>query len=63
MEKFLTTKDIRESLRVSEPTLWRWRRDRKLKALRLPGGGIRFREADVLQVLQVEAESEEAVPA
>lgn len=59
MERFLTTKEVRESLRVSEPTLWRWRRTGKLQALKLPGGrGVRFRETDVLKALQ-----EEAVPA
>ena len=59
MERFLTTKEVRESLRVSEPTLWRWRRNGKLRALLLPGGrGVRFREVDVLKVLK-----EEAIPA
>lgn len=55
MERFLTAEEVRKSLRVSEPTLWRWRRDGKLQALKLPGGGVRFREAAVLKVLQEEA--------
>ena len=56
MERFLTTKEVRESLRVSEPTLWRWRKSGRLVALKLPGGrGVRFREADVLKVLEEEA--------
>lgn len=54
MERFLTADEVRKSLRVSEPTLWRWRRDGKLQALKLPGGGLRFREADVLKVLEAE---------
>ena len=58
METLLTAREVRKSLRVSEPTLWRWRRDGKLKALKLPGGGVRFRDADVLKVLR-----DESVPA
>ena len=59
MERFLTAEEVRENLRISEPTLWRWRRDGKIKALRLPYGRmLRFREADVLRVLE-----EESVPA
>lgn len=56
MEKFLTAEEVREGLSVSEPTLWRWRRDGKIKAFRLPYGRmLRFRERDVLKVLEEEA--------
>jgi len=58
VEKYLTAEEVRVNLRISEPTLWRWRREGRLRAFKLAGWGVRFREADVLAVLK-----EEAVPA
>lgn len=55
MEKFLTAEDVREALRISDVTLWRWRRNGKIVALKTPGGMLRFREADVQLVLEEEA--------
>ncbi len=57
MEQLLTTDEVCRHFRISATTLWRWRRDGRLVALKTPGGQLRFRESDVLKVLQ-----EEAVP-
>lgn len=44
----LTTAEVAEALRVTEATVTSWVRDRKLSAIRLPGGkGYRFRRSDV----------------
>ena len=58
MERLLTAEEVREALQVSGVTLWRWRREGKLVALKTPGGSLRFREEDVLKALE-----QEAVPA
>ena len=57
MEQLLTTEEVCQHFRISATTLWRWRQAGKLVALKTPGGTLRFRESDVLKVLE-----EEAVP-
>ena len=54
MEMLLTSKELCRRYRVSPTTLWRWRRSGKLAALKTPGGGLRFRESDVQNVLEKE---------
>ena len=58
MSPLLTSDEVCQHFRISPTTLWRWRKDGKIAALKTPGGGLRFRERDVLKVLK-----EEAVPA
>ena len=58
MERLLMADEVREYLRVSDSTLWRWCRDGKITTLRTPGGRLRFRESDVQKVLREEAEAE-----
>ena len=50
----MTSDDAKQALRVSALTLWRWRRQGKLTAFKLPGGGLRYREQDLINVLKEE---------
>jgi excisionase family DNA binding protein len=43
----LTAREVGEVLGVSAETILRWTRARKLPAIRLPSGAIRYREADI----------------
>lgn len=43
----LTTREVAERLRVSPETVLRWTRADKLRAIRLPGGALRYREAEL----------------
>ena len=53
-ERLLTTKQAMSLLQVSaESTLYRWRQQGHLTALRTPSGRyLRYRESDVLRLLQ-----------
>jgi excisionase family DNA binding protein len=51
LEPYLITKEAKEYLKVSTPTIHRWIRAGILKPSRLPGGGLRFRRADLDKVL------------
>ena len=50
MPAMLVTREIAEMFRVSEETVYRYRRDGKLPYIRLPGRGYRYRREDVLRV-------------
>ena len=47
MSRLLTTREMADMLGVSTETVLRWTRRHELPAIRLPGGAIRFREAEV----------------
>ena len=53
-DRLLTTRQAMELLQVSaESTLYRWRQQGLLTALRTPSGRyLRYRESDVLRLLQ-----------
>ncbi len=42
--KLLTAREVAEVVGVHTETVLRWTRDGKLLAIRLPGGGLRYRE-------------------
>jgi excisionase family DNA binding protein len=46
-ERLLTARELSEWLGVSSETILRWTRARKLPAVRMPGGAIRFRGVDI----------------
>lgn len=50
----LCKKDVAILCRVEVRTIERWMQRGQLKFLRLPGGHVRFRRCDVLEVLNVE---------
>ena len=54
-ERLLTLEEVCQYFRVSRTALWHWRQAGKIVALKTPGGSLRFREADVHEVLQEEA--------
>ncbi len=58
MERLLTSNEVRNHFKIAPTTIWRWRKSGKLLALKTPGGQLRFRESDLLRVLE-----EEAIPA
>ena len=53
-DRLLTTRQVMERLSVaSESTLYRWRQQGLLTALRTPSGRyLRYRESDVLRLMQ-----------
>ena len=53
----LTARDLAGQLGVSAETVLRWTRRGELPAIRLPGGAIRYREAEVDDWLQERATS------
>lgn len=55
MEAWMTSDEAKQALRVSALTLWRLRKAGKLTAFKLPGGGLRYREQDLLNVLKEES--------
>jgi excisionase family DNA binding protein len=46
-ERLLTAREMAAWLGVSPETVLRWTRARKLPAIRLPGGAIRYRSTDL----------------
>ena len=54
-ERLLTLEEVCQYFRVSRTALWHWRQAGKIVALKTPGGSLRFRETDVLKVLEREA--------
>jgi excisionase family DNA binding protein len=50
MPSMLTTAEIAAALRVSENTIYRYRREGRLPFIRLPGRGYRYRRTDVLRI-------------
>lgn len=55
MEEWMTSDEAKQALRVSALTLWRLRKAGKLTVFKLPGGGLRYREQDLLNVLKEES--------
>ena len=53
-DRLLTSAEACDLLRVTPVTLLEWRKRGHLKALKTPGGFIRYRESDVKAVLQEE---------
>ena len=53
-DRLLTSAEVCERLRVTAVTLLDWRKNGHLKALKTPGGFLRYRESDVRAVLQEE---------
>ena len=53
--RLLTAREVASVLAVSTETVLRWTRAGKLPAIRLPGGAIRFREAEVEAWLEEKA--------
>jgi excisionase family DNA binding protein len=51
----LTARELAEQLSVSAETVLRWHRRGELPAIKLPGGAVRFREADVASWLEQRA--------
>lgn len=50
--RLLTAREVAEHLGVSPDVLLRWVRASKIPAVKLPGGGIRFREEDLEEWLE-----------
>ncbi len=46
-DTLLTAAEVADELRVHVSTVSRWVRDRRITAIKLPGGHLRFRRADV----------------
>ncbi len=53
-DRFLTSPEACELLRVTPVTLLDWRKRGYLKVLKTPGGFLRYRESDLRAVLQEE---------
>lgn len=47
IEKLMTAVAVAQRLLVKRKTPYEWHRRGLLKAIRLPGGGLRWRESDV----------------
>lgn len=47
----LTSIEVAEMLRVHRATVLRWAREGRIRALPLPGRGVRFRRSDVERIL------------
>lgn len=46
-DTLLTAAEVADELRVHVSTVSRWVRDNRIAAIKLPGGHLRFRRADV----------------
>ena len=55
VEEWMTSDEAKLALRVSAVTLWRLRRAGRLTVFKLPGGGLRYREQDLANVLKEES--------
>jgi excisionase family DNA binding protein len=53
--RLLTARELAEMLAVSPETILRWTRRGELRAIRLPGRAIRYREAEVEEWLEQRA--------
>jgi excisionase family DNA binding protein len=60
-ERLVTAREVADMLGVSSETVLRWQRQRKLPAIRLPGGAIRFRQAELEVWLESRATPERGV--
>jgi excisionase family DNA binding protein len=52
MPALLTVPEVAEIFRVSQKTVSYWRATGKLRSLRTPGRGVRFKREDVLAILE-----------
>jgi excisionase family DNA binding protein len=50
MPSIVTTAEIAAAYRVTDNTIYRYRRDGKLPYIKLPGRGYRYRRADVFRI-------------
>jgi excisionase family DNA binding protein len=50
-ERLLTTSQAALILHVSDETVRRWAEEKRIRHLRLPSGQLRFRPADLAEVL------------
>ena len=50
-----TIKDVAEEYRVSAQSVYRWIKDKKLQAIRLPGGTYRISEEDFEKIKRLRA--------
>ncbi len=48
MEKLLTCKEVAQRLRISEETVWRWIRTKKLTAVKIGSRNYRVRPEDLV---------------
>jgi excisionase family DNA binding protein len=51
MEKLLTIRELAERLNIAEGTAYHWLSEGRLKCIRFSKRCVRFREGDVLQML------------
>jgi excisionase family DNA binding protein len=51
-EKLLTPGEVVRMFRVDPKTVNRWGKSRKLTAIRTPGGHMRFRESEVIRLIE-----------
>lgn len=51
MDQLLTVRDLAERLRVTPTCVYRWLGENRLPAVRFSRRCVRFRESDVLQML------------
>ena len=63
MSRLLTARVVADRLGVSPETVLRWTRRGELPAIKLPGGAVRFREAEIEEWLQERATPRRGVPA
>ncbi len=52
--ELLTVSQAAELLQVHKNSIYRWVEEGALRGLRLPGGGLRFHRADLLDLLKPE---------
>lgn len=48
----MTTRDVMETLQVSQSTLFRWRRDGKIQTIVMPSGELRFKFEEIYTALR-----------
>lgn len=51
-EELLTSKEVGETFRVDPKTVTRWVKAGRLTAIRTPGGHLRFRKSEVIQLIE-----------
>jgi len=51
-EKYYKPKEVCKILRIDRRTLWKWIKDGKIKAIKLPSGRYRFPESELKRILE-----------
>jgi excisionase family DNA binding protein len=51
LDRYYTVKTLSARTEIAESTRWQWIRQRRVAAVKLPGGQVRIRESDVLALL------------